>query len=153
MAEGAKIRYDHHRGQAPLLRPGFKLRTIIFILFDLAGFAVVNAYWYYLGSGQWHNFGLGTYYRNLQTPLGATFLEPLSIFSHPWMICVTGLLLAVIIFTPIMIAVLYRLTVAAAFVLVVLIVGHAPVLAMALLAGCFLAARTNLRSDMSSLCE
>ncbi len=148
MAEETKTRYDHHRGQEPLIRPGFKWRTAVFLLFDLAAFVVVNAYWYYTGSGQWCDFGLGTYYRNLQTPLGSTFLEPLSIFSHPWMICVTGLLLAAIIFAPIIIAVLYRLTVAIAFVLVVLIVGHAPVTAMALLAGCFLAARTTLRSDM-----
>ncbi|HUS48481.1 MAG TPA: hypothetical protein VM098_10185, partial [Phycisphaerae bacterium] len=69
----------------------------------------------------------------------------------PWMIMVTGLLLGLVILVPLIVAVLYRLAFAAAFVAVIALVGQAPVLALALAGGCVLAARTPLRRDIPFL--
>ena len=143
--------YHHHRGLAPLLRPSSRLRMNVFLGINLAGFAVVNAFWQYLASGRWVNLSLGAFQEDLRTPLGEIFLQPLSIFTHPWMLPVTGLLLAVVIFVPIIVAVLHRLIIAAAFVAIVAVLGHTVVLAMAIAVGCILAARTPLRSDMPFL--
>ena len=139
--------FDHHRGREPLLPPTSPLRTGLFVALSLTGFIAVNALWHYLGSGRWIDLSPVAFRRDLASPLGQTFVQPLSVFSYPWMILVNGLLLGVIIFTPVTLAVLYRLRVAAGFVAVVVLVGHAPVLAAALAGGCLLAGKTHLRSD------
>jgi hypothetical protein len=118
---------------------------------NLAGFAAVNVFWQYLARGQWLDLSPAAYRQDLATPLGEMFLRPLSIFAYPWMILVTGLLLTVVIFVPIIVAVLYRLIHAALLVAVVAVIGHAPVLAVVLALGCVLAGRTSLRSDMPFL--
>jgi hypothetical protein len=143
--------YDHHQGAKPLLRPSSPWRTGLFMGINLLGFLVVNAFWQYLLRGRWTDFSPEAYRQDLAAPLGEMFLRPLSIFAFPWMILVMGLLLAVVIFMPIIAAVLYRLVYAGLLVLMVAVVGHAPVLAMALALGCVLAARTSLRSDMPFL--
>ena len=140
--------YDHHKGAQPLLRPMSPWRTAVFLAVNLAGFVAVNAFWQYLSRGWWWDFSLEAYRQDLATPLGEMFLRPLSLFAYPWMIPVTGLLLAVVIFVPPVLAILDRLVYAGVFVLVVAVIGHAPVLAVVLALGCFLAARTSLRSDM-----
>jgi hypothetical protein len=139
--------FDHHRGRAPLLGPTGRLRTSLFVALNLAGFAVANSLWHYLGTGRWVELSLAACRRDLASPLGESFLQPLSVFSHPWMILVNGLLLGAIIFVPVVVAVLYRMAMVAVFVAVAALLGHAPVLAVALAAGCFLAGRTHLRSD------
>ncbi len=143
--------FDHHRGRMPLLRPTGRLRTGIFLVINLAGFAAVNAFWQYLATGRWAEFSLTGYRRAMVTPLGEMFLHPLNILTHPWMVLVMGLLLGLVILVPIIVAVLYRLLWAGLFVVMVAAVGHAPVLALALAVGCMLAARTPLRSDMPFL--
>lgn len=147
-ARGHKERYDHHRGSRPLLRPTSALRTGLFLVVNLTGYAVVNAFWQYLATGRWLNLRAGAYWPDRIIPLGRMFVEPLSVLQHPWMILVTGLLLGVIVFVPIVVGVLYRLLYAAAFVVVVALLGHAPMLAAALAVGCALAGRTPLRSDL-----
>ncbi|MDP7162881.1 MAG: hypothetical protein QF577_05660 [Phycisphaerae bacterium] len=139
-----------HRGTAPLLHPG-KWRAGLSLLLNLAGFVAVNAFWWHLSTGRWADFDLQTFRGDLAVPLGRVLLEPLNIFTHPWMVLVTGLLLAMIIFVPILVAVLYRLVFAIVFVLVVAVLGHAPLLAATLAIGCLLAARTPLRGDMPFL--
>jgi len=139
--------FDHHRGAVPLLRPAGLERTALTVTVSLAAFAVVNSLWHYLGTGQWVDLSGGAFRDDLSGPLGQSFLQPLSVFSYPWMILVDGLLLGAIVFVPLTVAVLYRLIVAAVFVLVVALVGHAPVLAIMLAAGCLLATRTRWRSD------
>ncbi|MBS3734918.1 MAG: hypothetical protein KGY99_08320 [Phycisphaerae bacterium] len=151
MTRTANETFDHHRGARPLLRPTSRLRISMFLLVNLAGFAVVNAFWLYLTTGQWVRFSLGSYRKAIVTPLGELLVEPLSVLTHPWMVLVTGLLLALVILVPLVVAVLYRLVFAAAFVAMVALVGHAPVLALALAVGCMVAARTPLRSDMPFL--
>ena len=143
--------YDHHQGAKPLLRPSGPWRSGLFMGINLLCFLAVNAFWQYLIRGRWTDFSLEAYRQDLATPLGEMFLRPLSIFAFPWMILVMGLLLAVVIFMPIMVAVLYRMVYAAVLVLIVAVVGHAPVLALALAMGYVLAARTSLRSDMPFL--
>jgi len=143
--------YDHHRGALPLLRPAGFLRTWTFLLMSLAAFTGANAFWQYLTTGRWVNLSAEAYRHDLVTPLGELFVQPLNILHHPWMILVTGLLLAAVVFVPVVVAVLYRLGYAAVFVAVVAAVGHAPVLALALAIGCVLAGRTRLRSDMPFL--
>jgi hypothetical protein len=73
---------------------------------------------------------------------------PLSVVLRPWMIAVTAGLLGGIVFVPLIVSVLYPLYVAAAFIVVVAVVGHCPVMAAALAVGCVLATRTPLRSDV-----
>jgi hypothetical protein len=151
MARDNVATYDHHCGEQPLLRPGTPLRTGLFMAVNLAGFCVVNAFWQYLATGRWASFTAQAYRRAMVTPLGEMLIHPLNILSHPWMILVTGLVLGVVILVPLAVAVLYRLVLAAIFVVVVAAVGHAPVLALALAAGCVMAAKTPLRSDMPFL--
>ncbi len=148
MAETSTRDYDHHRGSAPLLRPTSWWRLGGFMLLNVVGFLAVNAFWQYLFRGEWLDFSAQAYRHDLVTPLGAVLVSPLSIFTHPWMILVTGLLLATVIFVPILVAVLYRAGFAAIFVVIVIAVGHAPLLGLTLALGCALAARTRLRSDM-----
>jgi hypothetical protein len=143
--------YDHHRGSQPLLRPTRPWRMAVFLTVNLAAFVVASAFWQYLSTGEWADLRLASYYRSLATPLGEVLLHPLNVFTHPWMIFVTGSLLAVILFVPPIIAVFYHLYFAAIFVVVVAVVGHAPVLAAALAIGCLLAAETRLRSNMPFL--
>ncbi len=71
--------------------------------------------------------------------------------SCPWLILVVALLWAVMLFVPILTAVLYRLIFALLTVLIVAVIGHAPVLAFALAIGCVIASQTSLRSDMPFL--
>jgi hypothetical protein len=151
MAQQPNAGYNHHRGAVPLLQETSPFRTGLFMVVNLAAFIAANAFWQYLATGQWLDFSLHAYRRDLATPLGEMLLRPLSIFSHPWLILVAGLLLGVILLMPILVSVLYRLALAAPFVVVVAVIGRAPVLAVVLAAGCLLAARTRLRSDLPFL--
>lgn len=145
---GERLPYDHHRGTDPLLRPCGRWRTWIFLGVNIAAFAAVNLFWQYLATGRWFDLSMEAYHRALTAPLSEMFLRPLSIFNYPWMITISAVLLAVIIFVPIVTAVLYHELVAMIFVLIVAGVGHATVLAFFQAGGCILAARTRLRSDM-----
>ena len=64
------------------------------------------------------------------------------------MILVFGLLMSVIVFTPIVVAVMYRLRVALLFLLVAALIGQAPALVVGAGLGCLAAARTKLRSNL-----
>ena len=140
--------FDHYRGTHPLLRKTSWWRAGPFMAVNLLGFVVVCAFWQYLASGRWVDFSLAAYAGDLRTPVGQIFLEPLPVLRYPWMILVTGLLLAVTVSVPIIAGVLYHLRFAALFVVTVVVIGHAPVLAGVTALGCLLAARTRLRSDM-----
>jgi len=148
---GTAPAYDHHRGAAPLLRVTSRWRTAFFVTANLIGFVAVNAFWHYLSTGRWVELSAASYRQALAAPLGQMLLEPLSIFAHPWMIVVAGLLVAAVTFVPVMVAVLYRLWIAALFVAAVAFVGHAPLLAAFLAVGCVLSGRTRLRSDLPFL--
>jgi len=113
----------------------------------LTAYASVNAFWQFLSTGKWINYRPEAFRRDLAVPLGQMLLAPLSIFNYPWMTLVTGFILAVVIFAPILVAVLYRLRLAVVFVVIVAALGHAPVLAGALFIGCVLASMTPVRSD------
>jgi len=146
-------RYDHHRGVQPLLRPTGRLRSAIFLGVNLIGFALVNAFWLYLSTGRWLDVRPSSYVADITNPttLPDLFERTLNVLTHPWMVLVGGLLLGVVIFIPIIVSVLYRLRYAAAFVVLVAAVGHAPAMALALAIGCLLAGRTTMRSDMPFL--
>ena len=148
MAAGNNGTYDHHRGKAPLLRPAPWWRTGAFMVVNLAGFAVACAFWEYLATGQWTDFSLGGYAGDLKSPIGQAFIRLLGVLRYPWMIPVTGLLLGVTVFVPIIVAVLYRLRFVPLFLFLVAAVAHAPALALVTALGCILASRTQLRSDM-----
>ena len=131
----------------PLLRGGGGWLNIVLVIITLTAFASVNAFWQYLSTGHWINYTLEAFRRDLAVPLGQMLLAPLSIFHYPWMTLVTGFILAVVIFVPILVAVLHRLSLALVFVIIVAVLGHAPVLAGALVIGCVLTSRSPLRSD------
>jgi hypothetical protein len=141
-------RFDHHRGKLPLLRRTSPLRTLIFMAITFAGFLLINAFWLYLSGGRWISFHPAGYWHDLVQPLGETFLTPLSVITHKWMIAVAGLTLGLMVFVPIIMSVLYRLTWSVPAVVIVALIGHAPILALTLALGCVLAGRTPLRSDM-----
>jgi hypothetical protein len=143
--------FDHHRGRKPLLRQTSSLRGFFFVGTTLAGFCAINAFMHYLATGEWFAFSAAAYQKALGVPLSQMLVRPLSIFTHPWMVVVTGILLAAVIFTPAMLAVLYRVWVSMAFALVVALVGHAPLLAAFQVVGCALASQTRIRSDMPFL--
>lgn len=148
MAAGNNGTYDYHRGRAPLLRPVPWWRTGVFMAVNLAGFAVVCAFWQYLATGQWMDFSLSAYVRDLKSPIGQAFIHGLGVLRYPWMVLVAGLLLGTTVFVPIIVAVLYRLRFVPLFLLLVAAVAHAPALALVTAVGCMLATRTQLRSDM-----
>ncbi len=138
-------------GAEPLLRAGRAWRGAVYYAIHLAAFAAVNAFWRYLATGQWARFDPAAYYHDLTTPLGEIFRHPLDILTYPWMILVSGLLLGLVTLVPILVAVLYRSQRAVPFVLIVAVVGHAPVLALAVAIGCALASRSSLRREMPFL--
>ena len=143
--------FDHHRGASPLLQPAGHMRTAIFMVINLACFVTVNALWRYLSTGSWFDFSPQAYQQDLATPLADTLVYPLNIFTHPWMIPVIALMLAMIVFTPIIMAILYRLLYSGLFIAAIVLVGHAPLLALTMGLACALAGRTRFRSDMPFL--
>ena len=146
--ETTNEQYDHHRGSDPLLRPGGPKRAAIVLAVNFAVFVLACAFfWQYLARGQWLDLSADGYYQGLNTPLSTMFVQPLSVFSHPWMIAVISLLLALIFVVPVLIAVLYDEVLALVFVLLVAALGRAPALALLQAVGCVLAARTRFRSD------
>ena len=134
-------------GTVPLLREGNRWFTHPLMVMTLVAFALVNAFWQFLSTGRWIDYRPEAFRHDLAVPLGQMLLAPLSIFNYPWMTLVTGFILAVVIFVPILVAVLHRLRTAAVFVVIVAVLGHAPVLAGALVVACVLSSRTPLRSD------
>lgn len=138
---------DHPRRATPLLRPTSWRRLALFLVANLAGYAYVNAFWLYLSTGQWCRLRPASFVADFTSPttLPDLFERVLDVLAHPWMIAVGGVLLGIVLFVPLIVAVLYRLWFAMLFVAVVLVAGHAPAMAVALAAGCVLAARTPLR--------
>jgi hypothetical protein len=118
---------------------------------NLSVFAGVNLFWQYLHTGQWADFSTATLRQAMILPLGEILLEPLSIFSCPWMIVVIGVLLAVVIAVPLCMAVMYQLLLAMVFVVMVAVLGGAPMLALSLAAGCLISARTQWRRSFPFL--
>ncbi|MCP4378073.1 MAG: hypothetical protein GY794_18110 [bacterium] len=134
-------------GTGPLLRKGNLWLSHPLMVITLLVFASINAFWLFLSTGRWIDYRAEAFRRDLAVPLGHMLLAPLSIFNYPWMTLVAGFILAVVIFVPILVAVLHRFRTAAVFVLLVAVLGHAPVLAGALVIACVLASRTPVRSD------
>ncbi len=130
-----------------LMPPAGRWSSIVLVATTLAVFASVNAFWQFLSTGQWINYSPEAIRRDLAVPLGQMLLGPLSIFNYPWMTLVAGFIMAVVIFVPILTAVLARLRLAILFVVIVAVIGHAPLLAGALVIGCVLTSRSALKSD------
>ena len=97
----------------------------------LAGYAGACAFWRYLASGQWVNFRPAVFYRDLTIPLGEVFRHPLDVLTYPWMILALGLGLGLLVLVPLILAVLYRPTTAVGLILSLILLGHMPVLALA----------------------
>ena len=141
---------DTPRGRRPLLRPTSPLRTTIFMVVNGLVYAGVCAFWRFLGTGRWLNIDLSAMWRGTIAPFEA-LSRPLDVPHHPWMILVFGLLLGVIVVTPIIVAVLYRLRLSLGFLILAAVVGQLPVIAFAAGWGCLLAANTRLRSSLPIL--
>lgn len=149
-------RHRHHgEGLAgyspPLLKPKGRARWCAFVALNLLIYVAACVFWHYLRSGQWTDFSAQSYRRGLTPFVGHLMLKPVSIFAEPWMAVVIGLLLSLLILMPLMTAVMYQLLLAMGFVLVLGIIGHAPLLALAMAAACLMAARTRLRRDFPFL--
>jgi len=126
-------------------------RLVFYVLLQLAAFGGVCAFWRCLATGQWLDFRPIAYYQDMTTPLGAIFRHPLDVLTYPWMILVTGLMLGLLTFVPILVAVFYRPLLSVLFVLALALVGHSPVLALAVGIGCAVAGRSRIRRDMPFL--
>jgi len=113
----------------------------------LAGYAGACAFWHYLASGQWVNFRPAVFYRDLTIPLGEVFRHPLDVLTYPWMILALGLGLGLLVLVPLILAVLYRPTTAVGLILSLILLGHMPVLALAVGVGCALAGRAKFRQE------
>ena len=142
--------FDHRRGRKPLLRPTSLGRRIVFVAVNLVGFATVAAFWQFLVTGKWLALAAAAYRRSLTMPF-EILLYPLSVLTHRWMILVVGLLLGVMIFVPIIVAVMYRVRVSLLFLIVLAAVAPMPLLTVSVGVGCLLATSTRLRSNLPML--
>ncbi len=140
----AKAAYIHSRW---LMRTDRLRRAWTCLAICLAGYAGACAFWRYLASGQWVNFRPGVFYRDLTIPLGEIFRHPLDVLTYPWMILVLGLGLGLLVLVPLILAVLYRPAIAAGLILSLILLGHMPVLALAVGVGCALAGRAKFRQE------
>jgi hypothetical protein len=113
----------------------------------LAVYGGANSFWLYLSTGDWLRLGPASYAADFTNPvtLPDLFERTLNVLTHPWMIVIGGMVLGVVIFAPIIVAVLHRLWIALMLAAVALLVGHAPAMTLALVAGCILASKTRLR--------
>ena len=123
----------------PLLKLRRYGRTISCIAINLLLFTGVCVFWGYLHSGKWIPFTGETFQRGMISPTGMLLLKPLSIFTHPWMIVVVGLLLGVLVLVPLIMAVMYPLFMGIVCALLVGVVGESPLLGLTLLMGCLVA--------------
>ncbi|NLF31123.1 MAG: hypothetical protein GX591_09585 [Planctomycetes bacterium] len=137
--------------KGPLLRPARIAHIAVAIGVNLLLYAAANVMLHVLASGASVSTTAGEYRRWAAKPLVQVLLEPLSIFTHPWMILVVGLLLAAIVTVPLLVACLYRAWLCAPFLFYVAALAHAPVLAAVLAVGCVLVAATDLRRRNPSL--
>ena len=117
----------------------------------LAGYAGACAFWRYLASGQWVNFRPAVFYQDLTIPLGEIFRHPLDVLTYPWMILVLGLGMGLLVLVPLILAVLYRSTIAVPPILSLMLLGHMPVLALAVGVGCALVGRAKSRRETPCL--
>jgi len=140
---------DYPKG--PLLRPMRRWRVAVFLGANLAAYAFVCVFVHFVSSGRWFSVTPAEYQLWAGRSLGEMCIQPLSIFTHPWMVLVTGLLLAAIVMIPLLIACLYHSRVSALFLICVAVGAHAPFLTLVLAAGCVLVAATDLRRRNPSL--
>ncbi|HPS52477.1 MAG TPA: hypothetical protein PLK08_02895 [Phycisphaerae bacterium] len=129
----------------PLLKPRGPIRVILATLVNLLLFTVAAGFFGYLSSGKPWDFSSAAYRKDLLTPFAEFLLEPVGIFSQPWMILVYGVLLGILIFVPVAVSVLFQLLLSMVFVLIVGGMGHSWIFALSLAIGCVIAARTRLR--------
>jgi len=116
---------------------------------NFAAFVLVAAGWSLLATEDPMDLRLAVFLR----PLHEVLFHPLSIFTHPWLIVVIGLLLGVVAGTPVIVVTLQRvlpagLLLGALHVLAVAAVAQAPVLAVVVALGCALAALGRFWYDM-----
>lgn len=139
-------------GRKPLIRPTSRRRVLLFLGINLLAYAFTTAFLHYLSSGRWLNTSLEDLAGAMRRlPGDALLVGPLPIFSYPWMIVIYGLLLAVMIMVPLLVACLYHSRYCVLFLLCTFLLGAAPVLTLFLAAGCMLVAATPLRSSSPML--
>jgi hypothetical protein len=109
--------------------------ALLFAL-NLLLFLAACLFWVRLSTGQWLALEAASFRASLLAPVAEALAMPVSVVYYPWMIPVYALLVAMFVFVPITIAANYRLIASAAFVLVLGVVGHAVVLALAVMVGC-----------------
>jgi hypothetical protein len=120
---------------------------LLLLLVTLGGYAAANAFWLYLSTGRWLSLHPQSFVSDFTHPvtLSDLFERTLNVLTHPWMIAVGGMTLGIVLFVPIMVAVLYRLALALPLVAVALVAGHAPALTVTLAIACIAADQTRLR--------
>jgi tetratricopeptide (TPR) repeat protein len=130
----------------PLLRPKSARRWIASMVLNVVGYMAAALVWRHLAVSPWGGvvFTAGS---SASTSLAEHLLGPMGMFAQPWMMLVIGLLLGVLAVAPILMAVMYQLLLALAFSVALAILGGAPWLALAVGAGCLVAARTKLRRE------
>ena len=131
----------------PLLIPRNTVTWLIFVLLNLGLYVFACGLWQILCSESDQPFWEASLRSNLLfeiRPLSFS-MRTLSIQNDPWMIPVVASLLALLIFVPVVMAVMYQLVLALAFVVILAVVGLSPELSVILVVGCLLASRTRMR--------
>jgi len=146
----ARIQMGPLTGSPAILARWRTWRKLLFVAANLAIVTASCVLFRYLSSGNWLEFTQKAYLEDLSYPLAGVLARPLGAISYPWMILVYGMLLAIVLIIPPMMAALYGLRYVLPFLLVVALFGHAPVLAVALAIGCVMASRTPIKTEMPS---
>ena len=150
-ADGKDDNFVARYPKGPLLRPARIPHIAVAVGLNLLLYAAVNVMLHVLASGQPVSTSAEQFRFWAGRPLAQMLLEPLSIFTHPWMILVVAFLLAAVVIVPLLVTCLYRAWLCAPFLFYVAALAHAPVLTVVLAGGCVLVAATDLRRRNASL--
>lgn len=134
-----------------LMRTDRPVRAQTCLALCLTAYAAACTFWRYAASGHWLDFRPSVFYEDLTAPLGEVFRHPLDVLTYPWMILVLGLSLGLLVVIPLLLSLLYRPAVGSWAVLGLFLLGHMPVLALAVGVGCALAGRAHFRRESPSL--
>ncbi len=120
--------------------PKYRIRAVVLLLVNLALYAALCAFAFWLHTGEVLQFTIESYLTparlwnaaGAQQSLTDFVLAPISVLQTPLHGVVLGLLLAAIIATPITVAILYRAASAIPFLIAVLVFAHLPWMAFTL---------------------
>lgn len=122
---------------------------VLLLAINLLGYVLLNAQFYYVHQAVYFDFSWDSYVATVNRTLLDFLLKPINVTQVPMMIPVLGSLLGAMIVIPILVAQFYRWWAAFPFLLVVLLVGHLPVMSFYLYFACLAVGLPQLRLTFS----